>query len=131
MWLSAARRDWLHVSDHCAALLRVLDRGTPGRSYNVGSTNEQSNLALVNLLCEVLEDVSPAADNPAMRAAVEAMLAALSSREQAVIRLRFGLDDGRHRTLDEVGREFGLSRERVRQIERGTLTKLRAPQLVA
>ncbi|GGJ77583.1 RNA polymerase sigma factor [Pilimelia anulata] len=69
--------------------------------------------------------------DPGLRSAVEDMLAPLSSRERAVIRLRYGLDDGRHRTLDEVGREFGLSRERVRQIERGTLTKLRAPQLVA
>jgi RNA polymerase primary sigma factor/RNA polymerase nonessential primary-like sigma factor len=44
-----------------------------------------------------------------------------------VIRLRFGLDDGRQRTLDEVGREFGLSRERIRQIEKITLHKLRHP----
>ena len=52
---------------------------------------------------------------------------ALSRREQEVIRLRFGLDDGRSRTLEEVGREFGLSRERIRQIEKTTLLKLRAP----
>jgi DNA-directed RNA polymerase sigma subunit (sigma70/sigma32) len=45
-----------------------------------------------------------------------------------VIRLRFGLDDGRQRTLDEVGREFGLSRERIRQIEKVTMLKLRDPQ---
>jgi RNA polymerase primary sigma factor/RNA polymerase nonessential primary-like sigma factor len=44
-----------------------------------------------------------------------------------VIRLRFGLDDGRVRTLDEVGRECGLSRERIRQIEKGGLLKLRHP----
>ena len=55
------------------------------------------------------------------------MLATLSQREQEVIRLRFGLDDGRQRTLDEVGREFGLSRERIRQIEKITLLKLRDP----
>ena len=55
------------------------------------------------------------------------MLATLSQREQEVIRLRFGLDDGRQRTLDEVGREFGLSRERIRQIEKVTLLKLRDP----
>jgi RNA polymerase sigma factor (sigma-70 family) len=55
------------------------------------------------------------------------VLATLSQREQAVIRLRFGLDDGRQRTLEEVGRECGLSRERIRQIEKGTLHKLRQP----
>jgi DNA-directed RNA polymerase sigma subunit (sigma70/sigma32) len=54
---------------------------------------------------------------------VEIVLATLSQRERAVIRLRFGLDDGRQRTLDEVGREFGLSCERIRQIEKVTLLK--------
>ncbi len=62
----------------------------------------------------------------ALRAEVLVVLSTLSQREQAVIRLRFGLDDGRQRTLDEVGREFGLSRERIRQIEMVTLSKLRA-----
>jgi RNA polymerase sigma factor (sigma-70 family) len=62
-----------------------------------------------------------------LREEVEIVLATLSQREQAVIRLRFGLDDGRQRTLDEVGREFGLSRERIRQIEKVTLLKLRHP----
>ena len=63
-----------------------------------------------------------------LRNEVRIVLATLSQREQAVIRLRFGLDDGRQRTLDEVGREFGLSRERIRQIEKVTLLKLRAPE---
>ncbi|WP_435795475.1 RNA polymerase sigma factor SigB [Micromonospora luteifusca] len=63
-----------------------------------------------------------------LRNEVSVVLATLSQREQAVIRLRFGLDDGRQRTLDEVGREFGLSRERIRQIEKVTLLKLRAPE---
>ncbi|HYN94588.1 MAG TPA: RNA polymerase sigma factor SigB [Pilimelia sp.] len=62
-----------------------------------------------------------------LRSEVEIVLATLSQREQAVIRLRFGLDDGRQRTLDEVGKEFGLSRERIRQIEKVTLHKLRHP----
>ncbi|MET7710638.1 RNA polymerase sigma factor SigB [Micromonospora sp. NPDC005413] len=63
-----------------------------------------------------------------LRNEVSIVLATLSQREQAVIRLRFGLDDGRQRTLDEVGREFGLSRERIRQIEKVTLLKLRDPE---
>jgi RNA polymerase sigma factor (sigma-70 family) len=62
-----------------------------------------------------------------LRNEVEIVLATLSERESAVIRLRFGLDDGRQRTLDEVGREFGLSRERIRQIEKVTMLKLRDP----
>jgi RNA polymerase primary sigma factor/RNA polymerase nonessential primary-like sigma factor len=62
-----------------------------------------------------------------LRSEMDVVLATLSVREQQVIRLRFGLDDGRQRTLDEVGREFGLSRERIRQIEKITLHKLRHP----
>ncbi len=53
------------------------------------------------------------------------VLATLDDREQSVIRLRYGLDDGQPRTLDQIGRRFGLSRERVRQIEREVMSKLR------
>ncbi|HVW40816.1 MAG TPA: sigma-70 family RNA polymerase sigma factor [Amycolatopsis sp.] len=53
------------------------------------------------------------------------VLATLDAREQSVIRLRYGLDDGQPRTLDQIGKHFGLSRERVRQIEREVMSKLR------
>ncbi|MEZ2121154.1 MULTISPECIES: sigma-70 family RNA polymerase sigma factor [unclassified Corynebacterium] len=56
---------------------------------------------------------------------VRTVLASLEVREQEVIRLRYGLDDGVPRTLDQIGRRFGLSRERVRQIEREVMSKLR------
>ncbi len=59
--------------------------------------------------------------------AVKDVLGDLSEREAEVVRLRFGLDDGRPRTLEEVGREFGVTRERIRQIESKTLAKLRHP----
>ena len=51
----------------------------------------------------------------------------LTPREQKVIRLRYGLDDSHPRTLEEVGREFSVTRERIRQIEAKALRKLRAP----
>jgi RNA polymerase primary sigma factor len=54
-------------------------------------------------------------------------LAELSEREQEVVRMRFGLDDGQPHTLEEVGRHFGVTRERIRQIESKTLAKLRNP----
>ena len=60
--------------------------------------------------------------------AVADALTELSEREQAVVRMRFGLDDGQPRTLEEVGRHFQVTRERVRQIETKTLAKLRHPQ---
>jgi RNA polymerase primary sigma factor len=62
-----------------------------------------------------------------LTAAVTEALDQLSDRERDIIRLRFGLDGGEMRTLEEVGKEFGVTRERVRQIESKTLAKLRHP----
>ena len=62
-----------------------------------------------------------------LREQVASVLDSLEGREERVIRLRFGLDDGRPRTLEEVGHEFGLTRERIRQIEAHALRKLRHP----
>ncbi len=58
---------------------------------------------------------------------LRSVLATLSEREAGIVRLRFGLTDGRPRTLDEIGRVYGLTRERIRQIESITMTKLREP----
>jgi RNA polymerase primary sigma factor len=58
---------------------------------------------------------------------LDKVLCELSEREQRIIQLRFGLSDGHPRTLEEVGREFGVTRERIRQIESKTLAKLRHP----
>jgi RNA polymerase primary sigma factor len=68
-----------------------------------------------------------AATRSLLDAAVREALGHLTEREQDVVRLRFGLDDGKIRTLEEVGKEFGVTRERVRQIESKTLAKLRRP----
>ena len=55
-------RDWLYVTDHCAALRRVLDAGTPGESYNVGGGNEKANLDVVRSICRLLDELRPRAD---------------------------------------------------------------------
>jgi RNA polymerase primary sigma factor len=55
------------------------------------------------------------------------VLASLAEREAGIVRLRFGLTDGRPRTLDEIGQVYGVTRERIRQIESKTMTKLRHP----
>ena len=62
-----------------------------------------------------------------LREQLDEVLKTLTDREQKVLRLRFGLDDGRARTLEEVGQKFGVTRERIRQIEAKTLRKLRHP----
>lgn len=62
-----------------------------------------------------------------MKEEVKKVLDSLTDREKQVITLRFGLEDGRERTLEEVGQRFGVTRERVRQIEKKALNKLRAP----
>ncbi|MDG4792361.1 RNA polymerase sigma factor SigB [Micromonospora sp. WMMD1082] len=94
------------------------------------AVGEDGESALGDFVAAVDPSAEPgdAAAQGELRNEVSIVLATLSQREQAVIRLRFGLDDGRQRTLDEVGREFGLSRERIRQIEKVTLLKLRAPE---
>ncbi len=62
-----------------------------------------------------------------LREQLSEVLSTLTEREQKVLRLRFGLDDGRARTLEEVGKEFNVTRERIRQIEAKALRKLRHP----
>ncbi len=62
-----------------------------------------------------------------MRTGVRAALSTLDDREREVVRMRFGMDGSKPRTLEQIGKEFGLSRERVRQIERETMAKLREP----
>jgi len=68
-----------------------------------------------------------AATNQLLKEQVDAVLDSLSGRERRVLELRFGLADGRARTLEEVGKEFGVTRERIRQIEALALRKLRHP----
>ncbi|MCW1907967.1 MAG: RNA polymerase sigma factor RpoD [Candidatus Saccharibacteria bacterium] len=83
-----------------------------------------------SVLGDFIEDedtVTPeeSATNQLLKEHVKDMLAALTEREQKILRLRFGLEDGKSHTLEEVGQEFNVTRERIRQIEAKALTKLR------
>ncbi|MCX6011327.1 MAG: RNA polymerase sigma factor RpoD [Chloroflexi bacterium] len=68
-----------------------------------------------------------AASKQLLKEQIDSVLSSLSPREQRVLQLRFGLEDGRSRTLEEVGKEFNVTRERIRQIEAKALRKLRHP----
>jgi RNA polymerase primary sigma factor len=70
---------------------------------------------------------SDAATKQLLKEQIDEVLSTLTPREQRVLQLRFGLEDGRSRTLEEVGKEFGVTRERIRQIEAKALRKLRHP----
>ena len=67
------------------------------------------------------------ANNELLKDEINLILSTLTEREEKVIRLRFGLEDGRTRTLEEVGKEFDVTRERIRQIEAKALRKLKNP----
>ena len=68
-----------------------------------------------------------AAERANLKELMESVLKGLKAREQRVLRLRFGFDDGRPRTLEEVGAEFNVTRERIRQLEAKALRALRHP----
>jgi RNA polymerase primary sigma factor len=89
---------------------------------------EEDDMSLADFLPDLTAD-TPAdmATKTMLVQAVEEALGELSEREQEIVRMRFGLDDGQPKTLEDVGREFGVTRERIRQIEAKTLAKLRHP----
>ena len=83
-----------------------------------------------SVLGDFIEDEDSAtpeesAANQLLKEQVQEVLSSLSDREQKIIRMRFGLDNGKSHTLEEVGQEFAVTRERIRQIEAKALTKLR------
>jgi dTDP-glucose 4,6-dehydratase len=59
-------RDWLYVDDHCEAVWQILKQGSAGETYNVGGECEKQNIEVVSAICDVLEELAPAKDNPAL-----------------------------------------------------------------
>ena len=101
-------------------IFKVLDAGV-GRD---GDDDDESTLS------EFIEDEDSAtpeesATTQLLKEQVQSVLSTLSDREQKIVRMRFGLDNGKSHTLEEVGQEFAVTRERIRQIEAKALAKLR------
>lgn len=108
-----------------ASRVASIDQPIHGGSYDGKGDDE-------TVLGELLADQSIAQPeeevlNEDLNEQVRKVLDSLTLRESQVMRLRFGINDGRSRTLEEVGKEFGLTRERIRQIEQKALRKLRHP----
>jgi RNA polymerase primary sigma factor len=95
----------------------------------LGHENDTSLGDLIKDTAAVLAD--DAAASAILRNEIRAVLATLTGREADILRLRFGFTDGRPHTLDEVSRVHGVTRERIRQIEARTMTKLRHPSRAA
>jgi len=106
--------------------IQRLSQDTISLQQPIGGGDEEFSLSdlVEDRTAEVPLD---AATRVMLNEAVQHALHELPPREQEVVRLRFGLDDGKIRTLEEVGQIFGVTRERVRQIEMKTLAKLRQP----
>ena len=93
----------------------------------VGRVGDDDSESVLGDFIEDEEAASPeeSAANQLLKEQVSGILAALTEREQKIIKMRFGLDDGKNHTLEEVGQEFAVTRERIRQIEAKALAKLR------
>ena len=92
----------------------------------VGRDGEDDDSVLQDFIVDE-DTVSPedSASNQLLKEQVQEILSSLSDREQNIVRMRFGLDNGKNHTLEEVGQEFAVTRERIRQIEAKALAKLR------
>ncbi len=121
--------------DHAPELLAEISGMTVAQTKTLISVSEDATYWSDNsmLLKEVLSATDDSADPELWtdtlmrRRAVRSFVDELPAREAEVIRYRFGLDDGRERTLEEVGQMYGLTRERIRQIEKKAMKKLRDP----
>jgi RNA polymerase primary sigma factor len=92
-----------------------------------GASGSDKGLTLEDVLGDPESQPSEQASYQMLKDDVSRLICTLNSREQAVIRMRYGLDDGKAKTLEEIGRRFSVTRERIRQIEARALHKLRQP----
>ena len=102
--------------------------------YSVGSLNEnicnnegESDAAIIDFIPDDNDDFMDIIDNNNLKEVLKSVMSGLSPKEVYIIKRRYGLDDGVARTLEEVGNELGITRERVRQLESKALRRLRLP----
>jgi len=124
--MTAKKIDFLNrVSQNSISMETELTSSkSKGSSAGMGGA---SGLTLGDMLSDPDQKPVDAASYQMLKDDISRLICTLNSREQAVIRMRFGLDDGKPKTLQEIGRRFSVTRERIRQIEARALQKLRQP----
>lgn len=105
----------------------VVSSKMKGSAAGNGGASGGNALQIGDMLGDPEEKPVDKASYQMLKDDVSRLICTLNSREQAVIRMRFGLDDGKAKTLEEIGRRFSVTRERIRQIETRALYKLRQP----
>ncbi|EMB17763.1 dTDP-glucose 4,6-dehydratase [Rhodopirellula europaea] len=79
-------RDWLYVEDHCRALLKVIEKGAPGETYNIGGNNEQRNIDLVHLICNLMDELASRGESNELRATSQKVPSPPGTGERARVR---------------------------------------------
>ena len=116
------------VSQHAISFeTEIKSTKTKGSGAGTGGAASGNALTLGDLMGDPDQKPSDSASYQMLKDDLSRLICTLNSREQAVIRMRFGLDDGNAKTLEEIGRRFSVTRERIRQIEARALHKLRQP----
>ena len=103
------------------------NKGSSASTGGQSASSSDRSLTLSDLLSDPDDQPAEQASYQMLKDDISRLICTLNSREQAVIRMRFGLDDGKAKTLEEIGRRFSVTRERIRQIEARALHKLRQP----
>lgn len=125
--LTADKIEFLNrVSQHAVSMeTQLISSKTKGSGAGIGGSG--NSLTLGDLMSDPDQKPVDQASYQMLKDDISRLICTLNSREQAVIRMRFGLDDGKAKTLEEIGRRFSVTRERIRQIEARALHKLRQP----
>lgn len=125
--LTADKIEFLNrVSQHAVSMeTQLTSTKTKGSGAGIGGAD--NSLTLGDLMSDPDQKPVDQASYQMLKDDISRLICTLNSREQAVIRMRFGLDDGKAKTLEEIGRRFSVTRERIRQIEARALHKLRQP----